>query len=152
MELSIIKSILNYQFGNKVGDKIIEKYSNVIKIEISKNTGRIRRIYINNILLGTIEPTTGFVILTKFGGEIIKEFLEYPKYRIVISNEAKEFVKKGKSIFNKFVIDVDLNILPRDIVLIVDKEDNLLGIGEAVLSGLEIKQFNNGIAAKIKNV
>ena len=152
MELSIIKGILNYQFGNKVGDKIIEKYKEKIKIEKSKKTGRIRRIYIDDKLFGTIEPTTGFIILTFYGGQIIKEFLEFPKYRIVVKDEAVKFIKEGKSIFNKFVENLDENILPRDIVLIVDKNDNLLAVGESLLSGKEIKDFKAGVAAKVKNV
>jgi predicted RNA-binding protein (TIGR00451 family) len=152
MELSIIKGILNYQFGNKVGDKIIEKYKEKIKIEKSKKTGRIRRIYIGDKLFGTIEPTTGFIILTFYGGQIIKEFLEFPKYRIVVKDEAVKFIKEGKSIFNKFVENLDENILPRDIVLIVDKNDNLLAVGESLLSGKEIKDFKAGVAAKVKNV
>jgi predicted RNA-binding protein (TIGR00451 family) len=152
MELSIVKAILNYQFGNKVGDKIIEKYKDKIEIEKSKKTGRIRRIYIDKKLFGTVEPTTGFIIPTKFGGEIIKEFLEFPKYRVVIEDEAIKFVKEGKSVFSKFVKFIDENILPRDIVFVVDKNDNLIAIGESILSGKEIKDFKVGVAVKIKNV
>ncbi|BFI73609.1 tRNA-guanine(15) transglycosylase [Nanoarchaeota archaeon] len=151
MELSIIKAILNYQFGDKVGDKIIENHKD-IKIEKSRKTGRIRRIYIDNKLFGTIEPSTGFIVLTFFGGEILKKFLEFPKYRIIISDEAVNFVKDGKSVFNKFVLNIDENILPKDIVLIVDKNDNLIAIGESLLSAKEIKDLKYGVAAKVKNV
>jgi archaeosine-15-forming tRNA-guanine transglycosylase len=122
MGLSIIRKILNYQFGDNVGDKIIEKYGEKIKIEKSKKTGRIRRIYIDDRLFGTIEPTTGFVILTFYGGLIVKELLEFPKYRIIVKDEATKFIREGKSVFNKFVENLDENILPRDIVLIVDKK------------------------------
>ncbi|MDT7890536.1 MAG: PUA domain-containing protein [Candidatus Nanopusillus sp.] len=152
MGLSTIRKILNYQFGNNVGDKIIEKYGEKIKIEKSKKTGRIRRVYIDDKLFGTIEPTTGFVILTFYGGLIVKELLEFPKYRIVVKDEATKFIREGKSVFNKFVENLDENILPRDIVLIVDKNDNLLAIGESLLSGKEIKDFKMGVAAKVKNV
>ena len=152
MELSIVKSILNYQFGDKVGDKIIETYKDNIKIEKSNKTGRIRRIYINDKLFGTIEPSTGFIILTYFGGEILKKFLPFPKYRVIISDEAVEFVKKGKSVFNKFVIYVYDDILPKDIVLVVDKNDNLIAVGESLLSAKEIKDLKYGVAVKIKNV
>ncbi len=152
MGLSTIRKILNYQFGNNVGDKIIEKYGEKIKIEKSKKTGRIRRVYIDDKLFGTIEPTTGFVILTFYGGLIVKELLEFPKYRIVVKDEATKFIREGKSVFNKFVENLDENILPRDIVLIVDKNDNLLAIGESLLSGKEIKDFKIGVAAKVKNV
>ena len=152
MELSIVKGILNYQFGDNIGDKIIEKYKEKIKIDKSKKTGRIRRIYIDDKLFGTIEPTTGFIILTFYGGLIVKELLKFPKYRIVVKDEAVKFIKEGKSVFNKFVDNLDENILPKDIVLIVDKNDNLLAIGESLLSGKEIKDFKIGVAAKVKNV
>jgi len=151
MELSIVKAILNYQFGNMVGDKIVEKYKDKIKIEVSKNTGRIRRVYINNKLFGTIEPTTGFIIPTFFGGEVIKEFLEYPKYRVVISDEAIPFVETGKSVFCKFVVELDEKILPEDVVLVVDREDNLIAVGIAKLSAEEIKSFKRGVAVKVKH-
>ena len=152
MELSIVRGILNYQFGDNIGDKIIEKYKEKIKIEKSKKTERIRRIYIDDMLFGTIEPTTGFIILTFYGGLIVKELLKFPKYRITVKDEATKFIKEGRSVFNKFVENLDENILPKDIVLIVDKNDNLLAIGESLLSGKEIKDFKIGVAAKIKNV
>ncbi|MEM1634431.1 MAG: PUA domain-containing protein, partial [Nanopusillaceae archaeon] len=150
MTLSTIKAILNYQFGDKVGDKIIEKYKENIKLEISKSTGRIRRIYINNNLFGTVEPSTGFIIPTFFGGEIIKTFLPFPKYRVIVSEEAIPFVLDGKSVFCKFVIDLDNNILPEDVVFVVDRKDNLLAIGISKLSSEEIKRFKRGVAIKIK--
>ncbi|MEM0379566.1 MAG: PUA domain-containing protein [Nanopusillaceae archaeon] len=152
MTLSTIKAILNYQFGDKVGDKIIEKYKENIKLEISKSTGRIRRIYINNNLFGTVEPSTGFIIPTFFGGEIIKTFLPFPKYRVIVSEEAIPFVLDGKSVFCKFVIDLDNNILPEDVVFVVDRKDNLLAIGISKLSSEEIKRFKRGVAIKIKHV
>jgi len=151
MVLSIVKAILNYQFGDKIGDKIIEKYRDVIKVEISRNTGRIRRIYIDDKLFGTIEPTTGFIIPTFFGGEIIKEFLEYPKYRVILSDEAVPFVIAGKSVFCKFVLDLDERILPEDVVLVVNKIDELIAVGIAKLSANEIKSFKRGIAVKVKH-
>jgi len=152
MELSIVKAILDYQFGDKVGERIIEKYKDKIKVEVSRRTGRIRRIYIDNKLFGTIEPTTGFIIPTFFGGEIIKELLEYPKYRVAISDDAIPFVEAGKSVFCKFVIELDERILPEDVVLIVDKKDNLIAVGIAKLSAEEIKSFKRGVAVKVKHV
>lgn len=152
MDLPIIKSILNYQFGEKVGDKIIDNYKDKIKIEISRTTGRIRRIYIENNLFGTIEPSTGFIIPTFFGAEIIKKFLPFPKYRIIISEDAIPFVVSGKSVFCKFVIELDNSILPEDVVFVVDKNDNLLAVGISKLSAEEIRRFKRGIAVKIKHV
>lgn len=147
----LVKSILNYQFGENIGDKIYERYKDRLEIEVSKNTGRARRIYIDKKLFGTIEPSTGFIILTYFGGLIVKEFLPFKRYRVVISDEAVPFVSEGKSVFCKFVIDIDENILPNDVVLVVDKNDNLIAVGVSILSAKEIIQFKNGVAVKIKD-
>ncbi len=148
MELELIRAIADFQFGRGVGEKLFPDSVKILK----GKTGRIRWIYLNNTLLATIEPTTGFLILTYEGGLRLKEILEYPKYRIVISDEAVPFVSKGKSVFCKFVIDLDEEILPKDIVLIVDKKDNLIAVGEAKLSALEIKQFKKGVAAVVKHI
>ena len=149
--MELIRAILNYQFGKNIGDKFLEKYKDRIKLEISKNTGRVRRIFIDDKLFGTIEPTTGFIILTYYGGNIIKEFLPFKRYRVIISDEAIPFVSEGKSVFCKFVLDVDENILPNDIVLVVDKRDNLIAVGVSLLSSTEMKQFNRGVAVKVKD-
>ena len=149
--MELIRAILNYQFGKNVGNKFLEKYKDRIKLEISKNTGRVRRIFIDDKLFGTIEPTTGFIILTYYGGNIIKEFLPFKRYRVIISDEAVPFVSEGKSVFCKFVLDVDENILPNDIVLVVDKRDNLIAVGVSLLSSTEMKLFNRGVAVKVKD-
>ncbi|BBL45404.1 tRNA-guanine(15) transglycosylase [Nanobdella aerobiophila] len=151
MDSLIIKSILNYQFGSKVGDKILESYEN-IQLEKSRKTHRIKRIFINNKLFGSIEPSTGYIIITKYGGEILQKFLEFPKYRVVVNEEAEDYILKGKSVFSKFIVNIDENILSRDIVLIVNRYDKLLAIGETLLSAKEIKDFKYGLAVKIKHV
>ena len=146
---STIKAILNYQFGRRIGDKILRDHT--INVEVSKNTGRIRRVYIDKVYFGTVDATTGFIILSYKGAEVVKKYLPFPEYRVVIADESIPFVEQGKSVFNKFVIEVDENILPRDIVLVVDHNDDLIATGVAVLSALEMKQFFVGVAVKIKD-
>ena len=145
----LVAAILNYQFGRRIGDRILKDYA--INVEVSKNTGRIRRIYVDKIYFGTVDATTGFIILSYKGAEIVKKYLPFPEYRVVIADEAVPFVERGKSVFNKFVLEVDENILPKDVVLVVDQNDNLIATGIAVLSALEMKQFSVGVAVKVKD-
>ncbi len=145
---STVRAILNYQFGNKIGDKLFDKYE--FEVEISKNTGRIRRVYVNDKLFGTVEASTGFIILTFYGAQLVKDALPYPKYRVAISKEAVPFVAKGKSVFAKFVKDVDEEILPKDVVLVVDEKDNLIATGVAMMSAKEMRDFDVGVAVKVK--
>ena len=147
--VSIVRGILDYQFGSRVGTQICRDYE--IKIEYSKRTGRARRIYIDKKLFGTIEPTTGFIIPTYFGASIIKNYLTFPKYRVVVSDEAVQFVSKGKTVFNKFVSFCYEEVLPYDVVLVVDKKDNLLAVGISQLSAREMLEFDIGVAVKVKH-
>ena len=146
---SLVRGILDYQFGNNIGTRITKDHE--IFVEFSKSTGRARRVYVNGELFGTIDPSTGFIILSYRGAEIVKGYLDFPKYRVVIAEEAVPFVEIGKSVFNKFVLECDPEILPKDVVLIVDKKDELIATGVAVLSGREMLEFDVGIAVKVKH-
>ena len=92
----------------------------------------------------------GFLILSDLGAKRLHKFLEYPHNRVVVSEDSEPFALKGKSVFNKFVLDCDENIRRNDEVLIVNKDDKLLAFGKALLSSYEIKDFNTGQAIKTR--
>ena len=66
--LQKIWSIANYQFGRGVGEVL---FPNSVRIVYSKNTGKIRHIYLEKELLATLQPTTGQLILTIAGAKRI---------------------------------------------------------------------------------
>jgi uncharacterized protein with predicted RNA binding PUA domain len=59
-------------------------------------------------------------------------------------------VAKGKTAFCKFVVDCDPEIRALEEVLLVDKDDNLLGTGQALLCAAEIKAFKKGTAVSVR--
>ncbi|OFV67871.1 MAG: PUA domain protein [Candidatus Syntrophoarchaeum caldarius] len=71
--------------------------------------------------------------------------------RVVVADEAVPFVRDGRSAFAKHVVAVDDAIRPFDEVLIVDRFDNLIGTGKALLSACEITSFMRGVAVDVRS-
>ncbi|MHC1627380.1 MAG: PUA domain-containing protein [Candidatus Nezhaarchaeales archaeon] len=148
MLVNAIKMRADYQFGAGAGEALA---SRGLRIEVSKRTGKPRYVYDNNgMLLATIRWNDGFMTLTVEGAKLLLKRFDPPKLRVVVTDEAAEFVKKGRSVFAKHVVDADPEIRSGDEVIVVDKNDNLLAVGKAVLSSLEMLAFNSGVAVKVR--
>jgi len=70
--------------------------------------------------------------------------------RVVVEDDAVSFIEEGKSVFAKFVAEIDANLRPGDEALIVDKKDKLVGAGTLVLSPKEALDFNRGVAVRVR--
>ncbi|MCS7139980.1 MAG: PUA domain-containing protein [Nitrososphaerota archaeon] len=144
----IVKMRADYQFGAGAGDALA---SHGLKIGISKRTGKPRYVYSNDgKLLATIRWNDGMIALTVEGARLLLKHFKPPRLRVVIVDEAVNHVKKGRSVFAKHVIDVDPKLRSGDEVIVVDRNDNLLAVGRALLSGLEMLAFNVGVAVKVR--
>ncbi len=139
-DLEKVKGASEYWLGKDIIPENVE-------IKKSPRTGRIREIQHQGEIFAVIRPTD-FMLLLHQGAEKLHRETDYPEKRIVMDEEAAEFVEKGESIFNKFVEDLDPDLKPGEPVLLVDKDDELLAAGETYLSSTEIEQFNRGEAAK----
>jgi len=150
LELEVIMSKLNYQYGNNLGSKFMDNFLDEISIRRSKRTGRIREIYVKDCLVFTLRPTDGFLIPTLAGGKLIKELVSPPHLRVVIDEEAVNFVARGRSVFSKHVVSIDYNLRAGDEVIVVDTNDNLVAIGRLVLSPIEIPSSSRGVAVRVR--
>ncbi|WP_457612434.1 tRNA guanosine(15) transglycosylase TgtA [Methanocaldococcus sp.] len=140
-----IKRMLEYQYGKDVIEDL------KIKVVRSKNTGRLRQVLDeNDNILFSIRSHDNFLIPTKLGAKLLWEKLEFPKYRVVVDKEAEPFAREGRNVFAKFVIDCDDEIRPYEEVLVVNEDDDLLAYGTAILNGIEMKEFNYGLAVKVR--
>ena len=70
------------------------------------------------------------------------------RYMVVLKDEAEEFVRAGKSIFAKFVLEVDHNIRANDEIFVLNEEKELIAIGKAEMSAREMIEFRRGVAAE----
>jgi|YelNatPaOPRAMG01_1025707.scaffolds.fasta_scaffold02834_11 7-cyano-7-deazaguanine tRNA-ribosyltransferase len=148
-DLEKIRIIADYQFGSDVGLKLIPED---VFIEKSKRTGRIRRIWLGDVLIGALRPSDGFISLSLEGALRLKKILQPPKYRVYVSGDDKliQMVKSGGDVFSRFVAKCDLEIVPKEEVIVVDQDDSLLAVGQAVLAGFEMGRFRRGVAVKVR--
>ena len=116
----------------------------------TKKTGKIRNIYCDDKHILSMRAGDGMFTLKIKGAKMLHNFFKYPKFRVTVQEEAVPFVKDGKSVFAKFVIDCDKELRPYDECLIVNKNDDLLATGRCLLNKLEMSSFNFGMAVKTR--
>ena len=147
MNLNRIRGVANYQFNSNVG---VRFFPNEVDVSVSKKTGRVRHIYLNGTLIATLRPRDGFFSLTIAGARRLKSLIQPPQFRVVIRNDVVEFAKKGRNIFARHIISTDLEIRSGEEVMITDKNDQLLAVGKAILTGKEMLFFKRGVAVKTR--
>ncbi len=145
-DINKVKKIMEYQFGSGADSLIDEK----VRIKRSRKTGRIRWIYDKKELIASVRASDHFIIPKIPLAEKIHKFFKYPKLRVVIDQEALPFVSEGKSVFAKFVREIDMDLRAGDEVLVVDENDNLIRTGTLILSPQECLDFDRGIAVRVR--
>ena len=144
-----IKAISDYQFSPKITDVLFENIEE-LRIERSKNTNRIRHVYDKDNLLLSLRPTNGFLTLSLYSAKKIIERTKPPILRTIVQTEISDFIKRGRNVFCKHVIDIDTNLRPMDEVIIVSQEDELLAIGRLKIPAHHVTYFNSGIAILVR--
>ena len=142
-----IRSVADYQFGKGVGVKL---FPDSVKIEYSKRTGRIRYVYLNGKRLATLRPTDGLFSLSIAGAKRIVENACDAKCFVTVRKDVSKFIAEGGDVFAVHVVDADGEIRPKDEVIVLDEDGNVLAVGRAVLSGEEMKVFRCGVAVKVR--
>ena len=145
--LELVRILADYQFGPGVGRAL---FPDDVEFEFSKKTGYIRRIYRKDTLLATLRPSDGMLALTVNSARILKNLLPGIRLKVKVSNEARPFILKGRDVFSKHVIDRDVGIVPKQEVLVLDSADELIAVGRALLSGLEMGIMRRGVAVRIR--
>jgi len=145
--LQKIRSVADYQFGRDAGKKL---FPDNVRIVYSKNTGKTRHIYLKEELLATLRPTTGLFVLTLAGAKRLVHEVKPIRCWVKVHDDAEPFVSKGRSAFAKHVIDADAEIRPHEEVIIINRKNEVLAVGRALLSGKEMKEFSRGMAVRVR--
>jgi 7-cyano-7-deazaguanine tRNA-ribosyltransferase len=142
-----IRAMADYQFGRGAGRTLFPEGT---RAEWAR-TGRLRRIYLDRVLLFTGRASDGLLVPTREGAERLLS-LPCPRNRVVVADqEAAGYVREGKSVFAGFVSDCDPSLRPYQEVVVVDGDDTLLAAGRALLSGTEMIGFKKGVAVKTRH-
>ncbi len=144
-----VKGISDYQFGKDITDILFDELDR-ISIQRSRNTNKIRYIYYKEELLLVLRPSNGLFTLTLLSAKKIKEKTLIPRLRIVVLNDIAEFIRKGRNVFCKHVVDIDETLRPLDEVIVVNQDDELLGIGKLKVPVPYVRSFSHGVAVNIR--
>lgn len=142
-----IISVADYQFGKGAGQALFKGKIEIIK---SKKTGKIRNVISNGEHVVSMRAHDGFFTLKMKGAIRLHSHFSFPKMRIVVKDDAIPFIRDGKNLFAKFVIDCDDGLRPYDEAIIVSKNDELIAVGQTIMNRDEMLSFNRGMAVKIR--
>jgi predicted RNA-binding protein (TIGR00451 family) len=145
--LQKIRKVADYQFGKGSGNILFSKN---IKVSFSKKTGKIRYIYDHEKLFATIRPETGLFSLTIKAATRLFKRSKAKRLWVKVERDASLFIEKENDAFAKHVIDVDENIRPMEEVIILNELNEVIAVGKSLLSGIEMKTYNKGVAVKIR--
>jgi uncharacterized protein with predicted RNA binding PUA domain len=141
-----VQVIADFQFGKGAGQALFPEGCEVIL----SRTGRVRQISLGGKRLATVRAQDGRLTLGIDGALRLLSSLPPPAYRVMVTGEVVEIIRQGKNTFAKHVIAADPAIRAGDEVMVVNREDDLLATGSAVLSGGEMLIFNYGVAVKVR--
>jgi len=142
-----ISAVADMQFGLSAAQALFKGKIRIVK---SKKTQKIRNVYADEHHIVSMRAHDGLFTLKKEGGQRLHDRFPSPQLRVIVHDDAVPFVKEGKSVFAKFVLECDPNLLPYDECLIVDSQDTFLTVGRCVLNRQEMLAFSTGIAAKTR--
>lgn len=130
-----LRSIARYQFNTEDADALIPDGSRV--------RGRFNRQIIHKgQQIATLQFETGLYSLNLKGGEILKNI---HKNWVII-----DFDLKTNTLFAPGVVEAHSGIIPKDEVVIM-KDDQVVGVGKALLSGEEMKNAVKGVAVRVRH-
>ena len=131
-----IKSLVSYQFGRQISEKLLEG----CKI---KGKYPYQKIMYNSIQIGMVTKERGLVSLTMNGAD---RLADSGRYWVEIYDD---FTLKG-SVFAPGVKDADESIRIGDDVVVM-KNNKICGVGVAIMNGKEMKESQYGEAIKIRH-
>lgn len=132
--LNELRSIAIYQFGPDARDFIPDNV---------KTKGRYhKQIMVDGKQIALLNKDYGLYRLNLAGGEILKN--------LGINIVNIDFNLETNTVFAPGIAKASHSIIPNDEVVVV-KDDDVVGVGKAILTGREMEECSNGIGVKIKH-
>ncbi|MFB6111016.1 MAG: PUA domain-containing protein [Halobacteriaceae archaeon] len=142
-----LRAIADYQFGAGAGPALFPGDQSLTLRRSA--SGRIRQVGTGTDRLVSV-GTDGRLTLGVRGGARLIEALDTPRTRVVVGDESAPYVRDGRSVFAKFVQDVDPAVRARDEVAVVHSDGTLLGVGRAELSAAAMQACQTGAAVSTR--
>jgi len=138
--------MVDYLFGKGVSRVLPEEG---FRLYYSRRSSRVKLIHHDGKLFATVKPN-GAMALSIYGADLLSKSPRFKDNCVQVSDEVAEFVRGGKSVFNKFVVFAGRNVYPRSEVAIISGNGKVIGVGMAVLNGAHMTHFKTGVAVKVR--
>jgi len=137
-------------FGTHTFDILMQDHRNGdFTFQYSKRTGRIRNFSIKNRLVATLR-TDGGLALTIFGATELLKDKRFKQNCVIPTEQALEFVRMGRSLFCKHVVWCGSNVKVGSDVAVIDRADNVVAVGRALVGNTTMESYRKGIAVKVR--
>ncbi|KON31234.1 hypothetical protein AC482_01395 [miscellaneous Crenarchaeota group-15 archaeon DG-45] len=146
-DLRRVRAIADYQLGRGCGPAL---FPEGVEFAYSKNTGRIRHVYLGGTLLASFRPTDGLFALTVAGAERLVSNMDELGFAVTVDDEVADFVAQGRSVFAKHVVDAGDEVRPGGEVVVLDSGRRVLAVGRALLTKEEMLAFVVGVAVRVR--
>ncbi len=143
-----VQTILDYQFGKGIGKILTKGETDLV---VSRKTKRLRNLLLNGEHVASLSHRRGMFILQKKGAELIHKSSKSPKFRVIVDADTAEFNRKGKSVFCKFIEDIDSNLRCMDECIVVTPDDQLIAFGKLLVSPKELGLGQQGMAVRVRS-
>lgn len=142
-----IRAVADMQFGPGAADAL---YDGTLELVTSKRTGKVRNVLCDGEHIVSLRARDGLFTLKVAGAARLHASSDHMCCRIMVDNEAVPYVREGKSVFAKFVVDADAALRPYDEAIIVDGKDGIIAVGQCRMNRAEMLSFRRGMAAKTR--
>jgi 7-cyano-7-deazaguanine tRNA-ribosyltransferase len=139
-----VAGLLEWEYGPEVSAAI----AGTLSVERSRRSGRLRALVGTDGILFHV-GTDGLPRPTYRGALELRPLLTERRHRVVVANDAREFVAHGRSLFARFVVDADPGLRPGSNALLVDASDELLAVGRLLLAPQEMSRMARGVAVRV---
>ena len=147
-DAAALRTVADYQFGQGAGRALFpDDHQYTVK---RSSAGRPQQVLVDDARLVSY-GTDGRFTLGFEGGRRLADALAPPAGRVVVGDESEPFVRDGKNVFAKFVVEVDPQVRPGDELLVVHENGALLGVGRAELSAAAMLDFETGMAVMVRD-
>jgi uncharacterized protein with predicted RNA binding PUA domain len=139
------------QFGKHVAAFLHDNQAR-LTTERSKNTGKIRFVNLDTELVLVLRPEEGYFSLSIAGARILNELERGDMVNgITVQDDVEEFIKDGKNVFAKHVVNAPVAIQPSQELYVCNGKREVLAVGKAILSGRDMQHLKRGVALNTRH-
>jgi len=144
-EILWLRSIAAYQWDWTVAESLLPLEEELV---LDVRRGVVRHVLRAGKVYLTRRPTDGLLSPSIEAAERIRQASTPPRYRVVVDAGPGEL--RG-SVLVVHVVNIDPGLRPGDEVIIVDRDDRLVGVGRLRVPPVMIEGLSRGEVARVRS-